>query len=191
MRSSVVRKSPGRMHARTHPDDYRKARQECLRLIRAKGKGPWQSDEAHDKYREARRKAVKLLKKSNMENWKQFTTETADTDGAARLMKIFKKGEYVPPTLLKSDNTFTNSQESTLKLLMDTHFPQSLELVNDDVVEDNFEDIIDSHMTPSAVGHVPWIDAQRIRRAIKSFSGHGTEIICRCPLWHVGQIYRC
>jgi hypothetical protein len=85
----------------------------------------------------------------------------------------------VPPTLLRNNGSFTSSKEETIDLLLSTHFPGSIPKP-DDGLDHYFNDIIDEGAGLQAVSPLKWIDANKVRRAIASFSdfkAHGPDEI--------------
>ncbi len=101
-------------------------------------------------------------------SYQKFVTETADMKGAAKLMRSVKRDSFVPPTLLSNDGQYTSSKEDTVRLLMDTHFPGSLDAQLE--LEQYYNEIIKGNKPKVKLQKIPWIDSDRVRRAIASFS---------------------
>ena len=78
----------------------------------------------YNQWKEGQKSFKKLIRKTKRENWRKFCKETKTLSAAAKLTKILKK--KTPPniqTLLKQDNTYTQTQKETLELLVETHAP--------------------------------------------------------------------
>ena len=71
---------------------------------------------------EANKQIRSEMNKASRKYWQNKTSDVSDASGMAKLVKGIRKGDYVPPTLLMKNNTYTKNREETLNLLADTHF---------------------------------------------------------------------
>ena len=118
--------------------------------------------------------------KASRKYWQSKTSDISDASSMAKLVRGVRKGQYVPPTLLKRDNSYTKSREETLNLLADTHFdesqdvdPATVNLGGDDfVVDDGPHRSYKSSATRVKIVRMPWFHESRINKAIKSFKDY-------------------
>ena len=100
------------------------------------------------------------IRKAKEEGWQKFCTELEDLTSAARLQKTLKQGKkQMLGTYKKPDGSYTETPEETLKLLLDTHFPDSE--VNIDHIPRTYE--------PSNLDVNKVINTQSVKAAFKSF----------------------
>ncbi len=135
-------------------EDVLLAKRKCQQLRSSRKKGNW-TRELHREYREAFREKRNAIRKFNIENWRKFTSESEDPEGAAKLMRIIKRDNFVPPTLLKRNGEYTCSKKETIELLMETHFPGSLEQ-QDDLAEE-FDCLLTDN-PEKTIEPLSWID---------------------------------
>nr|XP_024219513.1 uncharacterized protein LOC112211654 [Halyomorpha halys] len=94
---------------------------------RAKGQGRW------EEYRQALTEYNKEIRKSKRRSWRKFCEGIEDSSSAARIHKVLQKDrDNGPVSICRSDKTYTENQEETLKELLKTHFPQCT-FVNEEV----------------------------------------------------------
>ncbi len=112
----------------------------------------------HKKYRKLCNRKKYAWRKAVKKYYRKFVTETADMKGAAKLMRSVKRDGFVPPTLLSNNGQYTSSKEDTVKLLMDTHFPGSLEAQLE--LEQYYNEMIEGDKPKVKLQKIPWIDPE-------------------------------
>ena len=147
--------------------DVLKAIELCKRIKNKKGHQPWDPI-LHKMYRAACNRKRAAVRKANTNDWRSKLAEIPDPNGAAKLMRAIKKNDFVPPTLLKNNGKYTHSKEDTIQLLMDTHFPGSVD--TESRHEDFINDIVDGIDKPKVIKPIPWINYRRVCKAMASFS---------------------
>lgn len=71
----------------------------------------------------------KESKKARIRNWRSFTEEISSLKEASRLQKVLESGSKACIVSLENlDGSFTTTLEETLDLLVETHFPECIEL---------------------------------------------------------------
>ena len=80
-----------------------------------------------DSYKETLRLYKRELKKAQRSSWRLFCDKMEDVSETSRLRKILSTNPTNIGYLIKPDGSWTDSSEESLKLLMDTHFPGSLD----------------------------------------------------------------
>ena len=122
-------------------------------------------------FRAACQKKKFAYRKADLQRWKNFTTEIADPNGAAKLLRAMKKDAFVPPTLIRDDDKYTTGKKETIELLLDTHFPGSMNQPEPEL-DHYFNDIVDELNGPQKIQPIRWINHDRVRRALSSFSDY-------------------
>ncbi len=145
-----------------------KCKQRCKRLVKK-----WRRDRAdkikYKAYRAACYRKKAAFRQADKQRWQQFTSEVADPKGAAKLVRAMKNDCFVPPTLIRDDDTFTHSKRETVELLLDVHFPGSVQH-SEPELDHYFNEILDDAQGLQQVEPLRWIDEDKVRRAISSFS---------------------
>lgn len=106
----------------------------------------------------------KARKTAKTEHWRKFCEDIDSTKDTARLRKILSKSPSVPSYLQSPDGTYTQSSEESNNLLMDTHFPGSVEI--------NPQSICNQHSNYNYINHNLFpglISEDKVRWAISSF----------------------
>lgn len=121
--------------------------------------GEWQL------YKDRLREYKKAVRTAKSKNWHEYCEAIENTRDSARLSKILSKEHSNPSFLKRDDGTWTHSAAETLQLLVEAHFPGSIE--SDEVVTNAG----DQTNVESLEG---WLNAlitkERITWAIDSFS---------------------
>jgi hypothetical protein len=85
-----------------------------------------QTTHSWELYREAQRAYRKEVRKASKETWRAFCTSTNKLPKAARLHRALSKDPKVMlGSLVAPSGEHTQSEEETLDLLLNTHFPGS------------------------------------------------------------------
>ena len=151
---------------------FRQVRKTCNKLLRTKGRAPW-TDEAYDAYRTARRQRRALFRQCQRRQWQEFTSEPTHPLGAAQIMRVIRSNQAIPPTLLCDNGHYTATKADTIQVLMNTHFPGSLEA-------HDIRDIDFDNASSTQLPTLDWINPWRVRNAIdtfKNFKAGGTDDI--------------
>ena len=152
------------------PGDSPKIQKAELRCRKARNKmrrKGW-TESLHKRYREACHKRRRVWRRHNAQHYHKYVSEIPDAKGAAQLMRSVRREAFVPPTLLRNNGSYTNSKKETIGLLMDTHFPGSLEAQPE--LEEYLNEVQCSRKKEVQLRPLRWIDVDKTRRAIKSFS---------------------
>jgi hypothetical protein len=89
-----------------------------------------------DSYRRALTEYNKALRKAKRSTWRDFCGKVNDTPTVARLHKILEKDHSNGIGELKKPNgEFTQSEDETLQLLLETHFPGCMTTNEDDELQ--------------------------------------------------------
>ena len=146
-------------------DELANSRKERDQAHRAYKKNKNQQN--YTQLRDKNRQNCRSYRKACRKHWQKTTTEVEDTGGLAKLVKGIRKGEIIPPTLLRRDDSYTKTREETAKLLLDTHFPES---VDDENGELNSEDILEHFARHSQLSEtLPYLTPDKVKLAIESF----------------------
>ena len=146
-----------------------RAEKECHRL-KGKLKRKENSEELLNQYREARNTKKYAWKRISKKKYTGYVSEIPDPKGAARLIRSVKKDGFVPPTLMKHDGQYTSTKKETIEVLMNTHFPGSVEAQPE--LSKQMEDIVRGDKPKQKIEPVKWINTDTVRRAIGSFMDH-------------------
>ena len=85
------------------------------------------TDVAKDNYKAAKKALVKDLRRAKRQKWKEFCESIEDPKSMALFNKVLNSSPYQKVGLLKqSDGTFTRSVKDSINLLMNEHFPDSV-----------------------------------------------------------------
>ncbi len=84
------------------------------------------------------------------------------------MMRSVKRDSFVPPTLLKNNGKYMSTKRETIEVLMDTHFPCSLQAQPE--LASQMKDIVRGDNAAKKLSPIRWIDEEKVRKAIKSFS---------------------
>ncbi len=142
---------------------------ECHRLKgRMKRKGRTQS--LWKQFKEARNIKKYTWQRVSNKKYRGYVSEIPDAKGAAKLIRSVKRDSFVPPTLLKADGQYTSTKQDTIELLMNTHFPGSLEAQPE--LEKQMEEIVRGDKPKRKVTPLKWITTDKVKRAIASFSDY-------------------
>jgi hypothetical protein len=87
------------------------------------------------------------IKKAKGNSWKSSCTEAKNNADTNRIIKMINKNDNPIGFLKKSDDTYTQSQEETLQLLQNTHFPNCIPKDNLDDEPEPDDWIIGNHKT--------------------------------------------
>ncbi len=160
---------PRRLRDRSPINDPRviEAEKEFHRMRgRVKRKG--RTVELLEQFRNAKRNKKKAWKDATRNGYRGYVNEIADAKGAAQLMRSVKRDSFVPPTLLKNNGKYTSTKRETIEVLMDTHFPGSLQAQPE--LASQMEEIVRGDNAAKKLSPIKWIDEEKVRKAIKSFS---------------------
>src|ERR1700712_8006 len=140
-------------------------KRETRRLFnRAKKTGEW------DEYRSTLGEYTRAIKKAKADSWRSFCGDIESSSETARIHRLLAKNPVNPTgTILKPDGEYTNTEKDTLEVLLQTHFPGS-NLISD-------EDVLSSHSltVPEKAGREDWriskevITVNKIKWAINLF----------------------
>ena len=115
--------------------------------------------------KEAKYKYKRLIIKRKREAWREFCTDLQDTSNIASLIKnIGKTNNSNIRTMKNTNGVHSNSPDETLKILMDTHFPESVDIGNGSTEQWNAR----SH-DPNGLNIINYICARKVTAAINSF----------------------
>ena len=106
------------------------------------------------------------MRKASRKHWQQTTTETEDTAGMAKLVRGIRRGEIIPPTLVRKDDTFTKTRKETATVLLETHFPKC-ETEGPETMETVWENFSKHSMITEVLDY---LDPFKVRLAINTFS---------------------
>ena len=109
----------------------------------------------------------KLISEAKVESWKKFCTEAKGITSVSKLKIIKNNASTEIGFLKKQDGDFTKSPEETIKLLMDTHFPENEK-------PDSMDDISIS-WTNSCSFHITADDVKRIFNTFKPDKAPGPD----------------
>ncbi len=77
---------------------------------------------------------TRAIKKAKAESWKRFCGEIESSSETARIHKLLAKSPVNPTgTIVKPDGKYTNTEKETLEVLLQTHFPGSNLISDEDV----------------------------------------------------------
>ena len=103
-------------------DELRTLRNDANRLTRRWRRNP--TRENHEAKAAASRSFKREVRRAKRESWSQFCSEVETLPATSRLHKILKRGTPIQQgTMKKPDGGFTVTPEETMKVLLDTHFP--------------------------------------------------------------------
>ena len=97
----------------------------------------YNSDEEWQKYKDSLKLYNKVLRTAKRSSWRNFCTEIEATSEASRLRKVLSKDPTPPGFLKRPDNSWTESSKETLELLLETHFPSSLDIESSNALFSN------------------------------------------------------
>ncbi len=123
---------------------------------RVKRKG--RTDELLEQFRNAKRNKKKAWKDATRDGYRGYVNEIADAKGAAQLMRSVKRDSFVPPTLLKNNGKYTSTKKETIEVLMDTHFPGSLQAQLE--LASQMEDIVRGDNAAKKLPSIKWINEE-------------------------------
>jgi ribonuclease HI len=125
------------------------------------------SDTLFLKYKELKNDYNSRCMKAKNQSWRSKMSELDNTKETARLLKILENGSAGQiGTLVKTDGSFTSSQEESTDLLMRTHFPDCLVVDPSDQHQNSFNPSEDSN--PEEIEDT--ISIEKISWAIQSLS---------------------
>jgi len=125
----------------------------------------WRSQEDYDHLKASRKELSKAIKKAKRLDWQQFCSEASDPKKIALINRIVKARESHSLGLLRRDDgTMCQSPEESIKKLVDTHFPGSVDstqLLNPDYIG-----LGDGLAEPQTVD---FITTDKVRESLRSF----------------------
>ena len=121
------------------------------------------TDERFEEFRQARNEHNQAVRKTKGKSWEKMCNEVEKLDPVSRIQRVFKIGKKQEiGSMRMDDGGYTTNPEDTLKVLLDRHFPNK---------EDNMNDeprVYQGNLTNFEINEI--VNVEAVRAAFKGFS---------------------